>query len=71
MGHLSVKQSKWDNVKKNGNELVKLKFEGTHLGTLARMLLRIQEFDFNIQYRPGTKIPIPDLSFSTYPNSQE
>ena len=27
---------------------------------LQRMLLRIQEYDFNIKYRPGTKIPIPD-----------
>ena len=27
---------------------------------LQRMLLRIQEYDFNIQYRPGTKISIPD-----------
>ena len=25
-----------------------------------RTLFRIQEYDFNIQYRPGTKIPIPD-----------
>ena len=24
------------------------------------MLLRIQEYEFNIQYRPVTKIPIPD-----------
>ena len=27
---------------------------------LQRMLVRIQEYDFNIKYRPGTKIPIPD-----------
>ena len=27
---------------------------------LQRMLLRIQEYDFNIKYGPGTKIPIPD-----------
>ena len=31
----AIKQSKWENVKKNGDELVKLKFEGTNLGALA------------------------------------
>ena len=49
----AIKQSKWVNVKKNGDELVKLKFEGTNLGALATidigaddsvMLVRIHSY---------------------------
>ena len=36
---------------------------------LQRMLLRLQRYSFNISYRPGPKIPVPDaLSRAYLPN---
>ena len=37
---------------------------------LQRMLLRIQEYDYDIVYRPGPKIPVPDCLSRLVPSSR-